>query len=163
MANRIQATAMVATAVALIASVALMLKSCEMTSTHYSTYDEANAKGAIGSWLPNFIPQSARDLREAHHTDTNELWFEFSFDNWIPEDSGQCRPTRRPGPLTSSERLPKFAREWPSVFAGDKQMAFFSCSGPTSDYDLAISGSSGLARGWSLGDTAAFEVNDLGE
>lgn len=158
MHNRVHVKAMAVAAVALMVSAALMLKSCEMTSNQYSTYNEAKAKGAIGAWLPSSIPQSARDIREAHHTDTNELWFEFQFDNWMPEASGQCYQKVRPGLLTPSERLPDFAREWPSVFASDKQIVFFSCASSTSNYDLAISGNSRLVRGWSLGDSATLGV-----
>lgn len=47
----------------------------------YGTYAEAKSRGALesGKWLPGFLPASAKEIREEHDIDTNELWVAFSF------------------------------------------------------------------------------------
>lgn len=53
----------------------------ENVETTYSSFDDVIKANAIGEgkWIPQFLPQSARDIREKHNLDTNEIWLTFEF------------------------------------------------------------------------------------
>ena len=44
----------------------------------FASMKEARSTGAVArGWVPNDLPESATDLREAHDVDTNEVWGTF--------------------------------------------------------------------------------------
>ena len=46
----------------------------------FSTYADAKSRGALErGWLPEFLPDSATEIREEHDIDSNELWVTFNF------------------------------------------------------------------------------------
>ena len=55
--------------------------SYETMKSHYATYEDAVADGAVAKgWVPEFLPRSATDIVESHVLDTSEVWMSFSFD-----------------------------------------------------------------------------------
>ncbi|MEX2208963.1 MAG: hypothetical protein WEF50_22330 [Myxococcota bacterium] len=58
--------------------VAISMSACERVSTDYATRAEADAEGAIeAGWMPEFVPTSARSIRETHDIDTSEVCLRF--------------------------------------------------------------------------------------
>ena len=68
-------------------SVALVVTGCclsgcsEHQSSYFKSYHEAKASGIIDrGWIPEFIPESAYDIKEQHKVDVAyidvELWFD---------------------------------------------------------------------------------------
>jgi hypothetical protein len=87
----------------------------ERPEASYASYSEAEGAGALGpgSWIPEFLPVSAIDIREQHNIDTNERWLRFSFTgDFKPPDS--CSSTGRLGSVDA--RTP----EWWKEEAGQK-------------------------------------------
>jgi hypothetical protein len=70
----------------------LLVPACRnsnVLTASYATLDEARASGAVaGGYLPDGLPPSARDIREAHDPDSRERWALFSFS---PTEAGQLR------------------------------------------------------------------------
>jgi len=57
----------------------------EYKSSEFGSYSEARDSGLIErGWIPEFIPQSAYDIRERHRVDAASIDVEFMFN---PEDS----------------------------------------------------------------------------
>lgn len=54
----------------------------DTVNTYYEDYEHATNNGVISpdSWLPQFLPKSARNIRERANIDTHEVWVSFSFD-----------------------------------------------------------------------------------
>ena len=47
----------------------------------YANYEEAIADGAkTRGWIPDFVPESATNLRESHNLDLNTQWLTFQYD-----------------------------------------------------------------------------------
>lgn len=75
-------------------AILLLLPSCfEEFETRYASL--ADAREAIDAgWIPRYLPASARDIRERHDIDTNEIWISFRYDpgdpTWMEE---ACEPT----------------------------------------------------------------------
>ena len=63
----------------IVVSVALVLTyRGEIKRSRYRTFAQAAAAGAVQrGWIPEFIPQSAREIEEAHDLDTNYQWISF--------------------------------------------------------------------------------------
>lgn len=51
----------------------------EMSEVSYKDVEEARKASAIGEskWLPEWLPEGAHDIREAHDVDTNQSWLSF--------------------------------------------------------------------------------------
>lgn len=83
----------------LVVAVAIAVSGCmEVASTGYADRNEAIARDAIGKskWLPEWLPEDAVNIREAHDMDTNESWLVFHSTSRtlaLPED---CRQAGRP-------------------------------------------------------------------
>lgn len=60
------------------------LASCdiETVDVSYLDYEHASKEGVIppDTWLPHFLPKSAKQIQERHNNDTNETWVSFFFD-----------------------------------------------------------------------------------
>jgi hypothetical protein len=69
---------------ALFVAVVLLAAACDYLDTResaYATLAEARAAGALArGWVPEYLPASAREIRERHNVDTNEVWGRFEFD-----------------------------------------------------------------------------------
>jgi hypothetical protein len=60
----------------------LLIAGCtDRYEASFATYADAKSRGALerGGWLPDFLPESATEIREEHDIDSNELWVTFSF------------------------------------------------------------------------------------
>ena len=96
----------------------------DMKSASYADYSAVEATGAIGrGWIPVFLPESAKDVREKHNLDTNAELVRFDFD---VGDLGiltqACPPTQDIVPPTLN------ANWWPDDLQ-DSVGAFFHCEG----------------------------------
>ena len=87
---------------------------CEWLETYESRYaslEEAIADGAVTrGWIPPFVPRSARDLRERHNIDTNEIWLAFAYQEGDLSVKGLCSDV-----ADSNVQYPKYQRvklEW---------------------------------------------------
>lgn len=66
----------------------LLLSSClrENLESHYRTYTEAVAAGAIArGWIPKWLPSTASDIHEEHNIDTNATLLAFDYGTAGPE------------------------------------------------------------------------------
>jgi hypothetical protein len=63
----------------------------------YATYADAKSRGALGpgKWLPEFLPRSAREIREEHDIDTNELWVAFTFEEELSAPASCARSSHQ--------------------------------------------------------------------
>ena len=80
----------------------------------YATTAEAEQAGAVErGWVPRGLPQSARDLREAHSTGGKRVWGLFSFE---PDDADALRAVVQPEELSAgglSPGVPARIEWWP--------------------------------------------------
>ena len=79
----------------------------------------ADAQSSIDAgWIPDFFPSSARDIRERHDIDSNEIWISFAFDpqdlSWIDT---ACEPAAS---LSGPRRQPRW---WPEALSGNVSKA----------------------------------------
>lgn len=53
----------------------------ETTENVYQDFDAAYIAEAVGDdkWIPGFLPPSAKNIREKHNLDTNEVWLSCQF------------------------------------------------------------------------------------
>src|SRR5262245_4192905 len=121
----------------------------EQQEASYSDLAAAERAGAIRrGWIPDWLPKSARGLREVHNVDTNRSMLTFRYDprdQWpVPNHCSQVRPPEvTPAP---------FAVSWwpndvpPSKFVTHRH-TFFSCG--NGHAFLALSASEGEAYYWS--------------
>jgi hypothetical protein len=128
-------------AVALVACV-------EFQEASYVDLADADRDGATRrGWIPDWLPPSARTLREAHDLDTNQTVLSFRYDPaerfQIP---GHCAPVK-----AAEVRQPPFKMSWwpkgvpPGPFVTPSH-AFFSCGNGRAF--LAVASSSGEAYYW---------------
>jgi hypothetical protein len=101
-------------------ALAWMCAGCsDVKESAYATMQDARQAGAVDhGWLPDFLPNSARSIREMHNIDTNQVWCTFEF-------SARDRPTLQAAlsPLTVVEIRGKEVRSagkswWPAVLEG---------------------------------------------
>jgi|SRR5690606_32575032 len=68
----------------LIAALAVFFRyyDIDTVDTHFEDYQQATNNGIVppDTWLPQFLPRSARAIKERHNIDTNEAWVSFGFD-----------------------------------------------------------------------------------
>jgi len=53
----------------------------ESRENQYATFTEAYSNGAVGNWLPDWIPRGAIDIRERHRVDVPMAWVALRFTN----------------------------------------------------------------------------------
>jgi hypothetical protein len=139
-----------------VVAVALGLYSCEVTSNSYSTYQEAEANGAVGQykWLPAGLPTTARDIRESHDVDSNEVWFTFVYDGVFEPAPDTCESVERGSVQMRQpkrwDRFPGFVKK-ARVDAMSPGMVWFFCMGESFRYFLAVDRPGRRAIGWSNG------------
>ena len=84
-------------------AILLLIPGCfEQYETRYASLGDALDSIEAG-WIPRYLPASARDIRERHDVESNEIWISFRYD---PEDStwmeDACEPAEHvPGPHRS--------------------------------------------------------------
>ena len=86
----------------LIAAVSCALSGCgEDIEAHYPTYaDLQKANAGARSWMPQWLPASATDIRDWHDLDTNATLIAFAVPEATPQLLRGCRPAkmaRNPG------------------------------------------------------------------
>lgn len=79
----------------LVASVVLVYActNLETPQTTFDNFENAVKQGAVGSgkWLPNWLPKTATDIREAHNIDTNFVWLEFKEAGALRDFGEKCQ------------------------------------------------------------------------
>lgn len=70
---------------------------CERMETFENIYPDyqaaIDAGGVKRGWVPSFLPSSAKDIREKHDLDTNQVWLRFSLpDGGLDPINNSCRP-----------------------------------------------------------------------
>ena len=108
----------------------------ETVESSYATLAEALRAEAVGDtkWIPALLPESARDIKEAHNLDTNEVWLAFELES-SDLAFGAERCTRiAEARLAGARKRP--ARWWPDdLVRGTKQKnrvasyQHYECSG----------------------------------
>lgn len=129
----------------------------DVVTASYNTLAEARQAGAIDrGWMPEGLPPSATDLREAHDLDTNARWGLFSFpvaesshlkalleSAEMPLAGHRCSPPRR-------------IEWWPILLRGDLDAERIAAAGlkahRTRDSSLivAVNWNQGRAYYWSV-------------
>ena len=96
---------------------------CERAETieHvYATLADAVKADAVGDdkWIPVLLPPSAREIREVHNIDTNEVWLAFRLDDSTQVSAAAARCTR-----ISVEKLARVRKRpgkwWPEDLVRD--------------------------------------------
>ena len=117
----------------LILILALFILSCDTRETSYATMQDAIEHGAVKrGWIPGWLPDDAKSIREAHSLDTNWVMIKFKLvgiSDWIPIYN--C-------PSLESDRVdkpPKSYRWWPKLLTDDGNtlpfLKYYKC-----DHDL---------------------------
>jgi len=101
----------------------------EQQEASYADLAAADRAGAIQrGWIPDWLPKSARGLREVHNLDTNQSMLAFRYD-----PSGQLTVPNNCSQVLPSEVAPiPFAMSWwpsdvPPSKGGAHRHAFFMC------------------------------------
>ena len=136
---------------ALAAVVTITCVACsERREASYADLATAERAGAIRQgWIPNWVPRSARDIRELHDLDTNQGMLSFYYDPserlTIPSSCSQVRPSDAlSAPFRASWWPPDVP---PSSFVTHRH-AFFSCETGRGRAFLAVSDAQGEAHYW---------------
>lgn len=128
----------------------------EVSSTSYTSYDDAMSKGAIGvyKWLPSIIPKSAYQINESHDVDSNEVWFTFRFNDQFGSLPDGCSRTNRDAITIRSprgwDRFPNFVRKARADVI-KQSVHLYKCHGESFHYFFAIDEEANSAIGWSNG------------
>jgi hypothetical protein len=128
-----------------LAACAVLIAACgdNVVSASYATLAEARTAGAVErGWIPEGLPASARDMREAHDRDSNRRWGLFSFDS---SDAGALKA------LLSASELPLGGQScdvpgrlewWPVLLRGDLDAEQIAATGlkayTTADRSLIV-------------------------
>ena len=100
--------------VAAVASAAHICATGEFPASHFNTYADARAAGALGpsGWIPAWIPESAYDIQEQHAIDSLSRCIRFS----LPEDEArhlrQVLAPLEPQKVTSLDASCRFGASW---------------------------------------------------
>jgi len=112
-------------------AVALAIVAClgcgEQQEATYADRRAALRAGAIErGWVPEWIPKTARDLREVHNVDTNQSMLSFRYDRGdrlsVP---GSCSPATTVS--APPFRVASWPRDIPPGSGVSTRYAFFSC------------------------------------
>lgn len=137
----------------------LLMTACDMdvVTEAYATRAEAEKAGAFArGWIPNGIPPSAHDLREAHSVDTNQRWGLFDFN---PADGAGLRAMLEPSEVSltgTSTGIPQRIEWWPVLLRTALDDAKLKAAGlqayRSSDRQLIVivNWAQGRAYYWSL-------------
>ncbi|NEO83972.1 MAG: hypothetical protein F6J87_06895 [Spirulina sp. SIO3F2] len=105
----------------------LLLTACgETKDAAYSDWVAAQEDGAIErGWIPNWLPRSSQNLKEAHDLDSNASILALTFsedENWQVPDS--CEPAQEELPAPGLKRV-----WWPSRLhkRPDRYLVFYVC------------------------------------
>jgi len=99
----------------------------ERPESFYSSMPEALADGAVPrGWIPEWIPSSAREIKEIHDLDTNESMLAFEIPTGQPwQLPAHCQPIHH-----SQIGQPRFSRPWwPSTTEQARSYVFHRCNG----------------------------------
>ena len=130
----------------------LLIISCtacaEQQEASYADLGAAERAGAVRQGrVPEWLPKSARGLREVHNFETNQSMLAFRYDPGerltLPDSCSQVRPSEVPAASFAASWWP---RDVPSSKFVTHRHAFFSCE--TGRAFLALSASSGAAYYW---------------
>jgi len=119
----------------------------QLVESNYSTYQQAvQSEASRGDWLPAILPESASNIREAHHLETNQVWLSFEFPPEAMEAfASACTPLSY-----DQVELPEMSPSWWDEKAlKDPWNAFYVCDDPASLGYLAILGTGEQAYFWS--------------
>jgi hypothetical protein len=125
----------------------------ERPSSYYPDLASYEADGVNSrAWLPDSLPPSAKDIREAHDIDTNESWIRFQF---ARADSALLTKWYTPTSW-SAVSAPRDAGWWvrwwdlPTGDASRRELAvYIDESAPQSPLCLAVNWKAATAYGWS--------------
>lgn len=112
----------------MIVAIASLGTACgEVQDERYATFTDARAAGAIErGWLPEFVPSSARDLRDVHDLDTNAQTLTFTVP---PSDIPRMVETLQKAPRQEVPLVEKLLSEvgWETGPADDQVAAYQVC------------------------------------
>lgn len=91
----------------------------DTSSNFYATYAEAASRnGFVSGWLPNEMPNSAKEISEAHSIDSNEIWLTFKADRMgVVSFLSECRKVSGNYRLPDQRRTRRVAPWWPGSLA----------------------------------------------
>ncbi len=128
--------------ITIVLLVLLILSACdsmEMPERAYDSKAEVVRDGAIQrGWVPQWLPETARDIREKHDLDTNISQLTFRFDALGPEQLAEsCRPIDREAVPMPRKTLVDW---WPSELRDSPatSFSFHACADDSSTAYLAI-------------------------
>lgn len=103
----------------------------DTVESEYSDSVEAINSGAIErGWIPAFLPASAREIREKHNLDTNEVWVHFLIDDGSLADiKRSCHAAQLTGVILPRKESGDW---WPSALVDGSQVqageyAYYRC------------------------------------
>ncbi len=96
----------------------------ETQERHFADRERAAATGEISrGWIPDWLPSSARDIRERHHVDSGATLLSFAFDEKDRDQLvRQCEPAGTL-PETPSRALVAGVSWWPTELRGPGRRA----------------------------------------
>ena len=101
----------------------------EVMEASYSSLAEAKAQGAVErGWVPAWLPESARELKEKHDLDTNSSILRFAYsgaDTWAPR--GECYQIRPLEAKTPGLTAPWWPTDVPPPSTVTHRHAYFTC------------------------------------
>lgn len=99
-----------------LAAIAAFTTGCgETRESHFVDRERAVAAGEIDrGWIPDWLPPSARDIRERHHVDSSATLLSFAFDEKDRDQFlRQCEPSGKL-PESPSKALTAGISWWPT-------------------------------------------------
>ena len=128
--------------------VAAAIACSEQREASYADRTMAEQAGAIRQgWIPDWLPASAREIRELHNLDTNQSMLSFHYD---PNDRlaipSSCSPVRPSEVSPTPFRVSWWPNDVPPSRFVTHRHAFFACE--TGRAFLAVSAGQGEAHYW---------------
>jgi hypothetical protein len=119
----------------------------DLAESRFATYAQAIQSGGFESgWLPEVIPDSASNIREAHAAETNQVWVSFDFPLEAVESfASLCSPIS----FDQVDLPDSGPRWWDTKVLKDPWNAFYVCGDPASLGYLAVLGTGDQAYYWS--------------
>jgi hypothetical protein len=113
-----------------LAAASVVLAACaETVDESYATFADAQAAGAVvRGWVPEWLPVSASNIREAHNLDTNSFMVRFA----VPKGTDLQLPKACEPVALNVPPSPPFRRTWwpsdvPATSLATHRHAFFGC------------------------------------